>query len=265
MIISESVTTISVSSVKVKPIMSLAGTIRIVCIGDSLTAGSESADYPALLQQRLGSRAFVTNLGKNGATTGSVLRHLNIIARSEADVAVILLGTNDVLFMFDSRMKWVARFRGPSDPGTFAQNLRAIAQAFTNVGTRVLLVAPPPFGENPNHVLNHALAPYIEHVKHIATERGCKYIPLNEEIGRCLDEGKRKGSEVEPAATSLAYKALFKKRVLGRSWDQIADEAGLAFTIDGVHLNDRGARILVELVVSALEEVIAHEASQAGM
>jgi sialate O-acetylesterase len=82
-------------------------TVRVACIGDSITYGMtledrETESYPARLQQMLGEGYLVGNFGKNGAT---LLRHghrpymeqeeYRAAMQWPADIIVIHLGIND--------------------------------------------------------------------------------------------------------------------------------------------------------------------------
>ena len=82
-------------------------TIRIACVGDSLTFGYVSSNpqtksYPVRLQEMLGDGYTVMNFGRNSATllTGTDLayedqqEYRNSLA-SDPDIVIIMLGTND--------------------------------------------------------------------------------------------------------------------------------------------------------------------------
>lgn len=79
---------------------------KIACVGDSITAGVHSSGaahtYPSQLQDLLGDKYAVTNLGACGST---MLKHSNspywqrpqykALTEAKWDVVVIMLGTND--------------------------------------------------------------------------------------------------------------------------------------------------------------------------
>ncbi|MBZ5639865.1 MAG: arylesterase [Acidobacteriia bacterium] len=104
----------------------------VVFLGDSLTAGlglSEDLAYPAVLERRLresGVPVRVVNAGVSGDTTAGGLARLTWILRQRPDVLVVGLGANDAL-------------RGQPLPSVEA-NLRAIVEAGTGAGSRVLLL-----------------------------------------------------------------------------------------------------------------------------
>lgn len=83
------------------------GTIKVACIGNSITFGSgienrETNSYPAVLGRMLGSRFEVRNFGVGGATLlkkGNLpywsLPEMNAVGDYKPDVIIIKLGTND--------------------------------------------------------------------------------------------------------------------------------------------------------------------------
>ncbi|HIJ38478.1 MAG TPA: arylesterase [Rhodospirillaceae bacterium] len=105
--------------------------IRIVCLGDSLTAGFNlpAADaFPAQLQQALASRGLsvtVLNAGVSGDTSAGGLARLDWMLADHPDYAIVELGINDAL-------------RGIDPKVTYA-NLDAILSRLQSSGVKVLL------------------------------------------------------------------------------------------------------------------------------
>jgi acyl-CoA thioesterase-1 len=120
---------------------------RIVCLGDSLTAGyglpSTDEAYPALLEKRLRSEGYqldVINAGVSGDTSAGGLRRLDWSLRGDVRVLIIALGGNDGL-------------RG-LPPSELRGNLGAIIKTAQARHMRVLLLgmeAPPNFGARYTH------------------------------------------------------------------------------------------------------------------
>jgi acyl-CoA thioesterase-1 len=116
-------------------------TPRVVCLGDSLTAGyglPVAQAYPSLLQQRLREAGYpheVINAGVSGDTSAGGLRRLDWSLRGNLDVLILALGANDGL-------------RG-LPPAAMRQNLGAMIERARKRGIAVLLAgmeAPPNFG-----------------------------------------------------------------------------------------------------------------------
>ncbi|MBF0184009.1 MAG: arylesterase [Magnetococcales bacterium] len=114
---------------------------RILCLGDSLTAGhgvAAGADFPSLLQQRLREQGFahtVINAGISGDTTAGGLRRLEWLLRQKPTIAIVALGANDGL-----------RGLGTQE---MKENLSAIVQRLKQAGVRPLLAGmrvPPNYG-----------------------------------------------------------------------------------------------------------------------
>jgi len=117
------------------------GIVRVVFLGDSLTAGlglGETEAFPARVGaalQALGRDIEVVNAGVSGDTTAGGLGRLGWILRQESAVIVVGLGANDGL-------------RGLPLAAT-EENLRRIVERIHAAGVEVLLLGmriPPSYG-----------------------------------------------------------------------------------------------------------------------
>jgi acyl-CoA thioesterase I len=114
---------------------------RIVCFGDSLTAGfglDSGQSYPDLLQRqldRLGYRYRVINMGISGDTTQDGLARLAMVVAEHPQIVVLEFGANDGL-------------RGL--PVSVAENNQArLIEALRKAGSQVVLAGmtlPPNYG-----------------------------------------------------------------------------------------------------------------------
>jgi acyl-CoA thioesterase I len=118
------------------------GRSRIVCLGDSLTAGLglvESQSYPSVLQKKIDEEDLefqVVNAGVSGDTTAGGLRRLDWALEGDVRVLVVALGGNDAL-------------RGLS-VDDLRENLTTIVERARDRGVLVVIAgmqAPPNFGE----------------------------------------------------------------------------------------------------------------------
>ena len=121
----------------------MAASIRILALGDSLTAGygiAAEAAFPAQLEQALraeGRDVRVINAGVSGDTTAGGLARLDWSLADKPDFAIVELGANDGL-------------RG-LDPKLTQANLDAILSRLDQHGIPVLLagmLAPPNYGRD---------------------------------------------------------------------------------------------------------------------
>lgn len=116
--------------------------VRILALGDSLTAGYNLATleaFPAQLEKALRDAGYdvtVTNAGVSGDTSAGGLARLDwVLSESSPDLAIVELGANDGL-------------RG-LDPAHTGANLAAIIDRLRRDGVRILLAgmkAPPNLG-----------------------------------------------------------------------------------------------------------------------
>lgn len=83
--------------------LTLSAEERIVCLGDSITAGyglEPELAYPSLLESLLeerGRTVTVVNAGVSGDTSAGGLRRLGWIMQQQIDVLIVALGANDAL------------------------------------------------------------------------------------------------------------------------------------------------------------------------
>lgn len=152
-----------------------ADTVRIVALGDSLTAGYglEAQDsFPAVLEAELKSRGHdveVVNAGVSGDTTRGGLERLDWAIGDDADAVIVELGANDAL-------------RG-IEPGATRDNLDAIVGRLVERDIPVLLAgmqAPPNLGDNyaaefnaifPDLAETHGVLLYPFFLEGVAAER----------------------------------------------------------------------------------------------
>ena len=141
-------------------------TPRIVCLGDSLTAGyglAQSEAYPALLQGRLREAGYphdVVNAGVSGDTSAGGLRRLDWSLRGNVRLLVVALGANDGL-----------RGLPVADLG---RNLSTIIERAKTRGIPVLLAgmeAPPNFGPAYTRQFRQAYAD-------VAEVHGVRFVPF---------------------------------------------------------------------------------------
>jgi acyl-CoA thioesterase I len=123
------------------PPASAAETIRLLLLGDSLTAGlglTRETSYPARLETALSDRgidARVINAGVSGDTSAGGLARIDWLLAEKPDAVIIELGANDGLRGFN--------------PKATEENLDAIMGRIKDKGIKVMLcgmLAPPNLG-----------------------------------------------------------------------------------------------------------------------
>lgn len=229
----------------------------LVCIGDSITHGSVSHNYPRILRHRIGFDFVVVNAGINSDLACTVARRLDEIIALRPDAVSILIGTNDVLatmsayrFHFYRAQKRILPEDEPS-PAHYEAHLRDILERLRSEipESRVALFSIPILGENLKSRAIEKTIEYSATAKRLADEFEVTYLPIGEQQREILLREEGRGSAYHWIWTTLSmYTAVFKHYALHRSWDQIGKSSDLILMSDGVHMNSRSAKLIVELL-----------------
>jgi lysophospholipase L1-like esterase len=148
--------------------------IRVACVGDSITEGSE---YPKTLQNMLGADYRVGNFGISGSTVmlSSDLPYMNqsafrLAKRFQPSIVIIMLGTNDAA-------------KSPAElTANFQSDYKSIISEYQTLKSspEIWLVNPPPLFENNLNLNNTSLnQDIIPGIQQVAGELGLPVIDVN--------------------------------------------------------------------------------------
>ena len=229
----------------------------VACLGDSITQGQISANYVSLLRARFGpaGTTFI-NAGVNGDLAFNVVNRLDAVIACRPDVVTLLVGTNDVNARFDDT--WAERYRKdqglPVSPtlAWYVENIEAIVRRLqSETQARIALVEVPMLGEDLDGRMNGLVRAYNEAL-HVAGKRlGVPCLPLYTRLESLFPAGHAP----PPYAGDIKeiLKAGMSSQLLRRSWDDIARRNGLVALTDHIHLSDRAASVVADLVAGFLE------------
>ena len=195
--------------------------MRIACYGDSLTEGRPGAAFMPLLAQALPHDTLV-NRGRAGDTTVDLLARLQREGVDEADLAVVWIGTNDAFTAAAggstaADSDWL--LAGEPAPkwttvlGAIAETYEILLDTVTPAAARLLLLPPVA----PDGDLGEPFATRIDELAALV----------------------RAAADARPQVRLVDLRPAF------------AAAAGPC-TIDGVHLNERGATVVAEALVAAI-------------
>jgi len=155
--------------------------LKIACLGDSITYGYKLADparqsYPARLGQQAHGRWHVLNCGVNGAT---VLRKGDIpitlqeayqrTVRFEPDVVVVMLGTNDTK---NANWRHIDEFVG---------DYTALIKELQNLPSKPRVIVcsiPPVFADYPNGITAQHEEKINDLVKQVSAGTGVDFLDI---------------------------------------------------------------------------------------
>jgi lysophospholipase L1-like esterase len=232
----------------------------VACLGSSTTAAKGTYNWIAELQRRpQNSRFRFVKFGVGGDLSFNAVRCLGRVIGSQPDRVIILIGANDILAsVFPNFARLTRVWKRVSDvpsPIRFKDNLELITDRLQQETTaRIALSSLAPVGEDPHSKdpvqsrLNDLFALYNGTIGDISSRKGTGYISFYEDF-----EDQLKRLQTSKSFTRFSFLAfyrdyLIREMILRRSFDEIARINGWELHIDGVHLNTRGGRILMELV-----------------
>jgi lysophospholipase L1-like esterase len=238
---------------------------RLVCIGDSLTHGTMSANYCKLLQkcleQHFGDDAVdVINAGINGQCVCSMVDRLDAISMCSPTHVIVLAGTNDVKGCY--KPEWGAKSvqEWPSMPGppTMPAFKEDYARLLERVGdfspsVRLAVTTLPMLGEDLGSEANSYVRETNAFIQQQASVNGLSVLPLFERLSDLLLDTSKSSADASASAESIdsfqsnMVTCIFKFYVCGRSWKQTGASYGYRVLTDGIHLNEDGAQVMADL------------------
>lgn len=223
------------NSLSGKPMESARGTMKIVCLGDSITGQPNLKAYlkwsfvlECMLEARMGEgKVTVLNRGIGGDTTGGALKRLQSdVLDEKPDIAIIMLGGNDA--------------GGETTRKEVRANLEEIVRKAKGVGAKVLLLQ--------YHVLPNPEQP----------ETAWRHVDDNNEL--IAEVGVAEGAAVLDLGSAMqdALKTHKVTEFLGRQ-DGVAHwqtkpitQEHLASDKDGVHLSPGGELVFARAIFKKL-------------
>jgi lysophospholipase L1-like esterase len=218
----------------------------IAFFGDSLTEGIPGVSCIDILQQMLPDQKIV-NSGKSGDTVKSLNRRIQKQKKDQVyDIIFLWIGTNDV-FVDVSRsyplLKFFFRQFWAKNAQEFRHYYRKILDKISTMAERVIAVSPLFIGEDPDNIWNEKLGKYSDIIQGVSNEKdNVIYLDLLKDIS--LD--KQSSHYIANNIFRLVFDAVFlrtQKQIDNKSADR-----GLIYTLDGVHLNSKGAQKVADVL-----------------
>ena len=232
----------------------------VVCLGSSTTASKGTYKWIDELQKRPQNKRFrFVNLGVGGDLSFNTVRLLDRVIALQPDRVIVLIGTNDIMAsVFPNFRRFVRVWKRLSDeptPARFEDNLYFIVRMLQRgANSRIGLSSLAPLGEDPHSRdpvqarLNDLITTYNDIIANVASNEHTDYIPFWESFEEQLIRAGTAKPFTHFSFASFYRDYLFREMILRQSFDQISRVNGWQFHIDGIHLNSKGGRILVEVV-----------------
>jgi len=225
--------------------------MTVLLIGNSLTAGNLGIPWSRYLKLpgKNSSGNRIINRGLDGDTLPGVRNRLGqFLNREIPDLLVIQTGANDILLpemasrggdwsLFVEQMmeRGSIPTAGPGEFRTnYAEMIRSAVSRGMN-GRKIICVTIPPIGENLQSGRNLRRIEYNNALRRAVSDEGAVLADAAAAFEKIL------GEVDEPSDWFFSSPGGFT-----------SEERGLYLTMDGAHLNERGAELMGEVISSAI-------------
>jgi lysophospholipase L1-like esterase len=230
----------------------------IACIGDSLTHGNIGVSWVDQLRNEFPFDFFL-NEGINGDVVWQVHQRLDPILNTKPDVVILMIGSNDAMASFNSKSgERYKRNNNLSDIPTFQSYQKLLLELLNKLSSvdKVLLCTLPPVGENKDSQVNQHVNKFNDFIKKTAQERYLTILPVSESLWNDLALREFPCiNDYNPNSIPLIrriYGGAMQHYIFKQSWDQIARSKRQWLLFDQIHLGERAANIVFNLVKNAI-------------
>jgi lysophospholipase L1-like esterase len=221
--------------------------VRIAFYGDSLTEGIPGASYFKILRSRFPQHTLL-NYGQGDDTAFSLRRrierdHLLV----PVDLAFVWVGTNDVPFKVSAAVSAAKRLRGKPwarTPDEFRRHYQNLLDLVSPSAAKLIVVSPSIVGEQTTNPFNS----YLDSLACITEEVSSQfpnttYLDLRTQLLSRIDAQVASSYLPRHIIRTLLDIAVSTSEA---GIDRLATQRGLCVTVDGVHLNSRGALLAAD-------------------
>ena len=232
----------------------------IACIGDSLTHGNVGQSWVEYLRNEFPNDIFL-NEGINGNTVWQVLNRLEPILTCKPDIVILMIGTNDALGSFDknSGLRYKRNNNLPKAPTfeKYKDQLLELIERLSEV-PEIGICTIPPIGENKDSLVNMHVKKFNEFIESIVKKKNIDLLPVSDylwsDISLRTYPIKQDYNPKEISIMRRIFSGIFHHYVLKKSWNDISKAKGQWILFDQIHLNERGANIVFNLVKSFISK-----------
>lgn len=241
--------------------------MKVLCIGDSITRGTTGVSYVQLLAREY-PEWIIENAGIDGEPLSSIARRLRqkLETGEQYDIIVIQAGTNDVLLpIFKNRgplfmqayRHCIETGRIPLSPDRFNITYRTMLELICHYSrARIVVCTIACINENRRTAPNDERRMYNNIIRILGSQYECAVADVSLEFERELSPlpGRDYCLNSFINTTFLDY---LQCRFFNAA-DRLSKARRLKLTIDGVHLNTKGALLFKQEIEKALDYFPRH-------
>ncbi|MBN3553358.1 SGNH/GDSL hydrolase family protein [Fictibacillus nanhaiensis] len=221
--------------------------MKIGLIGDSLTEGRPGVSFLKLLQKQYPHMTFV-NQGKPGESVKSLHNRLTKMKLETFNLAFLWIGVNDVY----SKLLSVQAQPVAKDHEEFTAYYQKVLECVLSSSKFVITVTPAIVGEDLNNVSNQEIKQLNTLITSIAHKhKNVSTLNLHTVFEKHLSSIKS-SDYISTKVLTVMKDVLFYKKT--SRIDQLSKKRGLHLTLDGIHLNSKGAQIVAEEYATIIDQ-----------
>ena len=233
----------------------------IACIGDSLTHGNIGDCWVETLRNEFPEDIFL-NEGINGDVVWQVQQRLEPILACKPDIVILMIGSNDVMASFNKKSGESYRRNNklPEVP-TFKSYQKLLPKLIDSLSTisKIAICTLPPIGENKDSIVNNHVNKFNKFIELTAKNKNITLLPVSKLLREDLSiRTYPSRSDYDPSTLPIIrriYGGVVQHYIFKKSWDEVAKSKGQWILFDQVHLGERGAKIVFNIVKKYISSV----------
>ncbi|MEM4258883.1 MAG: SGNH/GDSL hydrolase family protein [Candidatus Thermoplasmatota archaeon] len=227
--------------------------------GDSLTKGTLGASFLKILAQKLPDDTLL-NFGKNGDTIHGLYKRIKRLPPTiKPDLGCIWIGTNDILTHISSGYNLSTK---PSkkpwqdNHDAYQKDYQNLLDDLTKRIPAIITLPPILIGEDVNNLWNQELDALAYMIETLSKQYPTvTYFNLRDVFIKELMQ-KKSSRYLRPTIPAVLFDKI--ACTTAQNMDVYAQKRGLFFTIDGVHLNTKGAHIVADAIHTIIQDYRLH-------
>lgn len=224
--------------------------MKVGLVGDSLTEGRPGVSFAKILQKQYPHITF-DNLGKPGETVKSLHERLSKTPiTSDYDLIFLWIGVNDVY----SKLLSVQAQPVSKDIEEFRDVFQKVVDIVVHSSKQVVTVSAALAGENLNNKPTNDIKDLNEAIQSISSNYSqVHFLDLHTLFKKQL--GQVASSDyLNTNVMRVMIDAIFIKDP--KRIDRLSMKRGLHFTLDGIHFNSKGAKLVAEEYAMLIDRLL---------
>lgn len=230
--------------------------MKIAFLGDSITEGVPGVSYVDIIKNKL-PLDDISNFGKGGDTVSSLKRRIDRIENlNQFDVIVLFVGVNDVFgkMTFQYKLlKLLMRQKWSKGKIAFEEDYKTILDSIQTNHNKIIVVTPLLIGEDLTNKWNMELSDYVSIIDSICkNHKDIQYLDIRSGFINYLSD--KSISDFLPIKLTLLLKDV-KELKTDFAIDARSNSRKLHLTLDGVHINSKGANMIAKGILNAISNM----------